>query len=74
MMSEKIITAIRLCGEIDNDGGGGGYYGSEDDEGERNNEEVQDGREVLSEENVPFERMNWNLDAIALDQDNASDS
>ena len=57
-MSDKIITAIRLCGEIDNDGGGGGY-GSEDDEGERNDEEDQEGREDLSAADVPFERMNF---------------
>ena len=44
IMSEKILIAIRLCGEIDNDGGG--EYGSEDEgeDEERTGQELEDNR------------------------------
>jgi len=56
-MSAKILTAIRLCGEIDNDGEG---YGSEDDREDYNefNEENARGVDDLSEEE-PLEKTNW---------------
>lgn len=47
IMSKKILLAIRLCGEIDDDGGG---YGSEYGEEEEAEGEDARGVELLSDE------------------------
>ena len=55
-MSNNILIAIRLCGEIDNDGGG--EYGSED--GEREEGEVNEVADGASE-NEFFELKNYSV-------------
>ena len=57
-MSEKILTAIRLCGEIDNDGGYGSEYGDENGESEIDENEDARGVENRSEEAV-LNKTNW---------------
>ena len=57
-MSEKLLTAIRLCGEIDNDGGYGSEYGDEDDNSEVDYNEDARGVENRSEE-ATINDTNW---------------
>lgn len=57
IMSDKILTAIRLCGEIDNDGYGS-EYGDEQGESESNVNEDARGVENRSEE-ARLEQTNW---------------
>ena len=56
MMSSKLLTAIRLCGEIDNDGSG---YGSED-ESEHGGDGEERGVEAYSDDRQ-IEVQNWAL-------------
>ncbi len=46
MMSSKLLIAIRLCGEIDNDG----YYGSEYGDEEENKEGEERGVDNYSDD------------------------